>query len=131
MAFPTTFSHVYTQTAATPEGTLQDGGVTTSGDTIIGGYWTINATGGGANAIVCAFPATGFQSAVLYASVPVVVTLTGVTIINGVTTSDVTLTAAAPFLIITAITGACTAISIAASSGASAGKLSFSVVYNS
>ena len=132
MAFPTTFTHIYTQTVSAPEGILQDDGQAYTGDTVVGGYWTVNANGGGANAITLAFPATGFQSMLLFSTVPCVVTLTGVTVINGVTIGTVTL-AANTLVHVTSITGACTAISIGANTtGAGpAGKLSCSVLYNS
>lgn len=125
------FKHTYTQTLAAPEGTLQDAGQVSTGDTCHGGLWTVPANGQSANAITEAFPATGFQSLLLFSTVPCVVTLTGVTAIDGVNTSAVTL-AANTLRLVRAITGACTAISIGANTDADgpAGELSFSVLYN-
>lgn len=126
------FTFTYTQNLATPAGSLQDSGLVYTGDTCHAGRWVVNAYGGGANAIVEAFPATGFQAAVLIATVPCVVTLTGATVINGVTIGTVTLAANVEYLI-TSLTGAVTAISVGANTtgAGSAGLVNFSVLYNS
>ena len=125
------FKFTYTQTLATPAGSLQDSGQEFTGDTCHAGRWVVNANGGGANAITEAFPATGFKAAVLLANVPCVVTLTGVTVINGVTIGTVTLAANVEVLI-TAVTGDCTAISVGANTTGSgaAGLVNLSVLYD-
>ena len=126
------FTFTYTQTLQTPAGSLQDSGQVFTGDTCHAGRWVVNANGGGANAIVEAFPATGFQAAVLIADVPCVVTLTGATAINGVATADVTL-AANVEQVVTALTGAVTAISVGANTtwAGPAGLVNLAVLYNS
>lgn len=122
------------QSLQTPAGSLNDSGKIFTASAVEGGNChlivrQVHATGGGANAVVEAFPATGFQAAVLLADVPVVITLTGATVINGVTIGTVTLEANVEFLI-SSITGAVTAISVAASSGAVAGWVNIVVLYN-
>ena len=126
--------HTYQQALTTPTGQLTDTGVAYTGDTHIAVAGVVNANGGGANAVAIAFPATsgGLQSVGLLATVPCVVTLTGATVIDGVSTSTVTLTANV-IRLITAITGAVTAVSVGAntdSSGA-AGTIQISALYNS
>jgi len=127
----------YTQTllqvATVPTGQFSDTGITTTGDTLLSlaPSTVVPANGAGANAVVGAFPATGFQSMVLLATVPCVITFTGVTVIDGVSTSDVTLVANVIHRV-AAITGACTAISIGANTtGAGpAGTIQGSILYN-
>lgn len=126
-----TFKHVYTQAAATPEGTVQDTGQQLTGDTVIGGNWVVNANGGGANTITINFPATGFQCMELLATVPCVVTFTTMTVGGG---STVTLEAGVlRHIAASEISGACAGLSIGAnttSSGA-AGVINACVLYNS
>jgi hypothetical protein len=127
------YSQTYIQTVSTPTGQCQDSGIVTTGDTIVSAApsTVVAANGGSANAITAAFPATGFQSMYLKATVPCVVTLTGVTVINGVTIGTVTL-AANVMTRISSITGACTAISVGANTDASgpAGTIEFQALYN-
>jgi hypothetical protein len=128
------FSHIYQQALATPESQWADTGTTYSGDTIQSVDGVVNANGGGANAVAIAFPATagGLQSVGLLASVPCVVTLTGATVIDGVSTSTVTLVAGV-IRLITAITGAVTAVSVGANTDSSgpAGTIKISALFNS
>lgn len=127
------YTQNYVQTCVLPTGAIFDSGTSTSGDTIIsaGPSTVVNANGGAANALVMAFPATGFQSMVLLATVPCVVTFTGVTVIDGTSTSTVTLTANV-MRRVAAITGACTAVSVGANTDSSgpAGTIHISVLYN-
>lgn len=128
-------SHVLTKTLTTPEGTIADSGLTYTGDA----SWAldpelgvVNANGGGANAIAFAFPADGFESMGLKATVPCVVTFTGATAIDGVAVSTVTLTANV-MRHVAAITGDVTAISIGANTDGSgpAGTIGIWILYNS
>jgi len=127
------YTQTYMQVVTVPTGQIIDPGIVTTGDTIISlaPSTVVNANGGGANAIVAAFPATGFQSMVLLATVPCVVTFTGVTVIDGVSTSDVTLTANVVRRV-AAITTACTAISVGANTtgAGAAGTIQISILYN-
>lgn len=126
--------HTYQQALTTPTGQLTDTGVSYTGDTHTAVAGVVNANGGGANAVAIAFPATsgGLQSVGLLATVPCVVTLTGATEIDGVTTSTVTLTANV-IRLITAITGAVTAVSVGANtdSAGEAGTIQISALFNS
>jgi hypothetical protein len=126
------FTHKYTQTLATPEEQWSDNGVTSTADTITSVNTTVPANGAGANAVSIDFPAAGFQSMGLLSDTPCVVTLTGATVIDGVSTSTVTLT---PGVIrrITAITGNVTAVSVGANTtgGGPAGVIKLSVLFNS
>jgi hypothetical protein len=127
------FTQNYIQVCNLSTGQVQDSGVLTTGDTILAAApsTVVPANGDGPNAIVAAFPATGFQSMILLATVPCVVTLTGVTVIDGASVSTVTLVAGVIHRI-AAITGACTAISVGANTTTSgaAGTLQFEVLYN-
>lgn len=111
--------------------TIQDSGVTYTGDTVENSDLVVNANGGAANAIESAFTAANFKSAFLVSTVPCVVTFTGSTAIDGITTSTVTL-AANVGRHIAAFTGDVTAISIGANTDSSgpAGTLKFSLLHN-
>ena len=111
--------------------TIQDTGATYSGDTVTNSDLVIPANGAGANAIEIAFTAANFKSLVLKATVPCVVSLTGATVINGITIGTVTLVANAIAHVV-AITGNVTAISIGANTTTSgaAGVLELSLLRN-
>jgi hypothetical protein len=126
------YTHLFTQRVVTPEGTLEDSAATTTGDTTTSVATTVDANGGSANAVAIAFTAAGLQSLVLLSTVPCVVTLTGATVIDGITIGTVTL-AANTMRRVTAITGNVTAISVGAnttSSGA-AGTITIAALFNS
>lgn len=128
------FTMTYQQALATPESQWADTGVAYSGDTVQSVDGVVNANGGGANSVAIAFPATagGLQCLGLLASVPCVVTLTGATVIDGVSTSAVTL-AAGVIRLVTAITGAVTSVSVGANTDSSgpAGTIKISALFNS
>jgi len=126
------YTHTYAQSLVTPEEQIADSGASYTGDTVTAIDTTVSANGGGANAVAVAFTAAGFQSMGLLATVPCVVTLTGATVIDGASTSTVTLVANT-LRHVTAITGNVTAISVGAntdSSGA-AGTIKINVLFNS
>lgn len=127
------YTHTLTQVASLSSGEQwSDSGTVTTGDTITNVNTTVAANGGSANAVAIAFTAAGLQSIILLADVPCVVTLTGATVIDGVTTSTVTLVAN-QIRKVSAITGNVTAVSVGAntdSSGA-AGTINISALFNS
>ena len=126
-------SHILNKVLQTADGgKLADTGATVTGDTETNGEWTVNANGGGSNAIAVAFPAAGLKSLGLLSTVPCVVTLTGATVIDGITIGTVTLAANALRQVL-AITGDVTAISIGANTTSSgpAGVLKTSLLFNS
>jgi hypothetical protein len=127
------YLHTFMQSVSTPEASFSDTiGSVATGDTTLAVDGVVNANGGGANALTIAFPATGFQSLALWSTVPCVVTLTGVTVIDGITIGTVTL-AAGVLRRVSSITGACTAASVGANTDAAgvAGTINMSVIYNS
>jgi hypothetical protein len=126
------FTHVYSQSLVTPEGVLNDAGETATGDTSTSVATTVALNGGGANAVAIAFTAAGFQSMGLLSTVPCVVTLTGATVIDGVTIGTVTLVANV-MRHVSSITGDVTAISVGANtdSEGAAGTIQISVLFNS
>ena len=126
------FTHVVSRSLQVRGEVWSDGGGTKTADTETGLDGVVNANGGGANAISIAFPAAGLQSLVLLASVPCVVTLTGATVIDGVTTGAVTLEANV-LRQVTAITGNVTDISVGANTVSSgpAGTIKISALFNS
>jgi hypothetical protein len=126
------YTHSFSQSCNTPEASYTDSVASAAtGDTSIGLTQVVNAYGGGANAIVVAFPATTFQSMVLWSTVPCVVTFTGPTVIDSVSTSAVTLVANV-LRRVQSITGACTAASVGANTDAAgvAGVLTIGILYN-
>jgi hypothetical protein len=127
------FNHKYTATVSTPTETWSDGSTSdTTGDTVTEVATTVDANGGSANAVAIAFTAAGFQSLFLQATVPCVVTLTGATVIDGVSTSDVTLTANV-IRRVSSITGNVTAVSVGANTttDGAAGTIKISALFNS
>jgi len=126
------FTHIFAQSLVTPEEQLVDSGTSYTGDTVTAINTTVAANGGGANAVAVAFTAAGLQSMGLLADVPCVVTLTGATVINGVTIGTVTLVAGAIFHV-TSITGNVSAISVGANTTGSgaAGTIKINVLFNS
>lgn len=117
----------------TPEDQWGDlDGHTYSGDTVTSINTAVHIFGGGANEVSVAFPAAGLQSLALLSTVPCVVTLTGVTVINHETTGDVTL-AANVISHVHMVTGNVTAMSVGASTDAAgvAGTIKISVIFNS
>jgi hypothetical protein len=127
------YKHTFTQSVSTPEASFSDTvGSEATGDTVLSVDGVVNANGGAANALTVAFPATGFQSMVLWATVPCVITFTGITVIDAVTISTVTL-AAGVLRRVSSITGACTAASVGVNtdSGGDAGTINISVIYSS
>jgi hypothetical protein len=126
------YTHLFTQSLTVPGEQFVDTGASYSADTATNVATTVSANGGSANAVAVAFPAAGLQSVGLLATVPCVVTLTGATVINGVTIGTVTLVANTIFHI-TSMTGDVTALSVGAnttSSGA-AGTIKISALFNS
>ena len=131
------YTQTYMQVATVATGQIIDPGIVTIGDTIVSlaPSTVVPANGAAANDVVAAFPATGFQSMILLATVPCVVTFSGVSQFDGVagtpTADDVTLVANVTRRI-AAITGACTAISIGANTtgAGAAGTIQISVLYN-
>ncbi len=126
------FTHQATNRVVTPEEILEDTATSYSGDTTTAVATTVDANGGSANAVAIAFTAAGLQHLVLLATVPCVVTLTGCTVINGVTASTVTL-AANTITRVTSVTGNCSAISVGANTAGSglAGTIKISALFNS
>lgn len=126
------FTHVYTQTVQTPEETLSDVGVTTTGETTTAYNGTVSAYGGSAITPDIAFIAANFKSMILLATVPCVVTLTTATVIDGVTTGTITLQANVMRRVST-ITGNVTAMSVSANTtvDGAAGTIKISVIYDS
>lgn len=126
------YTHVFIQVATTPEGQLNDTGATYTGDTTTSVATTVSANGGAANAVAIAFTAAGLQSLILLSTVPCVVTLTGATVIDGVSSSTVTL-AANVMRQVTAITGDVSAISVGANTTGSgaAGTITIAALFNS
>ncbi len=127
-----TYSQTFTQIAATPVGQVFDTGIVTTADSTTAISTTVAANGGSANAVAVAFTAAGFQSMILLSTVPCVVTLTGATVIDGVTIGTVTL-AANVMRRVSAITGDVTAISVGANTAGSglAGTILINVLFNS
>ena len=128
MAKTHTVNRILTQSAGP---TIQDTGASYTGDTVTNSDLTVPANGAGANAIEIAFTAANFKSLALLSTVPCVVTLTGATAINGITTSTVTLVANV-MSHVSAITGDVTAISIGANTTGSGpeGALNLSLLRN-
>ena len=127
------FTQVFRQSLITPEDQWSDDvGLTTTGDTITSVNGVVNANGGGANAISIAWPAAGFQSLGLVATVPCVVTFTTSVLIDGVAATTITL-AADVIRRVGAMTGDITAVSVGANTTASgaAGTIKISVLFNS
>jgi len=127
------FEHKYTATVSTPTETWSDGSSSdTSGDTITEVATTVAANGGEANAVAIAFTAAGLQSLFFQATVPCVVTLTGVTVINGVSASTVTLAADVIYKV-SSVTGDCSAMSVGANTttDGAAGTIKISALFNS
>jgi hypothetical protein len=127
------YTHTFTQSVSTPEASFSDtAGSVATGDTVLSVDGVVNAYGGAANVLTIAFPATGFQSMVLWATVPCVVTFTGPTVIDSVSTSAITL-AAGVLRRVSGITGACTAASVGVNTDVDgvAGTINISVIYNS
>lgn len=126
------FTHKFIQTVTTPESIWTDTESTTTGDTVTSVATTVAANGGGANAVAIAFTAAGLQSLFLQATVPCVVTLTGATVIDGISTSTVTLTADVIRRVL-AITGDVTALSVGANTTSEglAGTIKISALFNS
>ena len=126
------YTHQVSTRAETPEGVVQDTATTYTGDTTTAVATTVDANGGSANAVAIAFLAAGLQHMLLLATVPCVVTLTGCTVINGVTASTVTL-AANVMTRVTSVTGNCTAISVGANTtgAGAAGTITIAVLHNS
>lgn len=126
------YTHVKTQSIQTPEGLLQDTGATLSGDTTTSVQTTVDANGGGANAVSIAFTDAGFQSLALLSTVPCVVTLTGATVIDGITIGTVTLVANV-IRHVTDITGNVTAVSVGANTDSlgEAGTITIAALFNS
>lgn len=126
------FSHVFTQTAQTPEETLSDAGITTTGDSTSAYNGTVSANGGAAVTPDIVFTAAGFKSMILLSTVPCVVTLTGATVIDGVTIGTVTLVANV-IRRVSAITGNVTAVSVGANTDSSgpSGTIKISVIHDS
>lgn len=124
------YTHKIITTAQTPEGNLSDAGVTYTGTTTQSVIVTVDAVGGSVKAVNIDFTAALLKSIVMLSTVPVVVTLTGVTVIDGVTAGTVSLLANEMRTIKT-VTGSCTGMSVAASSGADAGTITISVLSDS
>ncbi len=127
------FTHIYSQTLQTPEGSFNDAGTTYSGRAVQGVEEDVNANGGGANALAVAFGGgAAFKSMALLATVPCVVTLTGATVIDGVTIGTVTLVANV-MRHVAAITGDVTAVSVGANTDSlgAAGTIRISVLFDS
>ena len=127
------FTHTLTQVLGTPEGAINDTGAVASGDTSTAVDTTVDShAGGAANAVSVDFTAAGLQSLGLLASVPCIVTLTGATVIDGVTTSTVTLQAGV-LRRVTAITGNVTGLSVGANTdlAGAAGTINIRALYNS
>jgi hypothetical protein len=126
------FTHVFTQTAQTPEETLSDGGVTTTGETTTAYNGTVSAYGGSAITPDIAFIAANFKSMILLSTVPCVVTLTTATAIDGVSIGTITLVANV-IRRVSAITGNVTAVSVSANTtvDGAAGTIKISVIYDS
>lgn len=104
----------------------------TTGDTVTEVSTTVAANGGGANAVAIAFTAAGLQSVFFQSTVPCVVTLTGVTVINGITIGTVTLVADVIYKV-SSVTGDCSAMSVGANTttDGAAGTIKISAVFNS
>ena len=126
------YTHIFTQYASTPEGPLQDSGETQTGDTTTSVATTVSLNGGAANAVSIAFTAAGLQSLLLLSTVPCVVTLTGATVIDGITIGTVTL-AANVMRQVTSITGDVTDISVGANTdgAGAAGTITIAALFNS
>lgn len=127
------YTHVKATSVICPELTYTETGTTYTGDTSTAVSTTVDSYAGGApNAVGVAFTAAGFQSMVLQSTVPCVVTLTGATVIDGVSTSTVTLTANV-IRHVAAITGDVTAVSVGANTdnGGAAGTININVLFNS
>lgn len=126
------YAQQYIQICTTPEGQIQDGSVTTTGDSVTAVSTTVAANGGSANAVSIAFTDAGFQSLILLSTVNCVVTLTGATAIDGVSGSTVTLTANV-MRRVADITGDVTAVSVGANTTASgpAGTIQLNALFNS
>jgi hypothetical protein len=126
------FTHTLTQSLQTPSGALTDSGDAYTADTITEVDATVAAYGGGANAVSIAFTAAGFQSMGLLSDVPCVITFTGATAIDGVSTSTVTL-AAGVLRHVAAVTGNVTAVSVGANTAVDglAGTANINVLFNS
>jgi hypothetical protein len=126
------YTHTLLQVANLSGEQWTDSGTVTTGDTITNVNTTVSANGGAANAVSIAFTAAGFQSMILLSTVPCVVTLTGASVIDGVSTSDVTLVAN-QIRKVSAITGNVTAVSVGANTTGSgaAGTISLSALFNS
>ena len=129
MSFPT-FTHTYLQQLSTPEGLLQDAGTVTTGDSIKGGNYVVQATSGANKTVPLVFPATGFKSMLLFSDVSTTLTFAHASgAINGATTNDIVLEANKAFYV-SAWTGACTTMLITKTAGAVAGTLSLSVLWD-
>ena len=127
------FTQVFRQSLITPEEQWSDDtGITTTGDTITSVNGVVNANGGGANALAIAWPAAGFQSLGLVATVPCVVTFTTSVLIDGVSATTITLVANV-IKRVGAMTGDITAVSVGANTDVAglAGTIKISVLFNS
>lgn len=129
-------THKLTHFLNGPEDTLQDLGATLTGDTAVAvgdstTPFVVAANGGAANVASVAVAAAALVSLVFLADVPCVVTLTGATVIDGITTSTVTLTAGV-IRQVTVITGSITSMSVGANTtGAGpAGTIKIRLLYN-
>lgn len=128
------FNHTFNQSLVAPDGILTDSGSATSGNASTSINKAVAANGGGATAVALAFAATGasagLQSLGLLSTVPCVVTLTGSTAIDGVSTSTVTLQANV-MRHVTAVVGAVTALSVGANtdSQGAAGTIQIEALY--
>lgn len=129
-------THRLLQSFSCAEDTLADAGKSYSGDTSVAvGDDTVPcvvaANGGGANTVSLAIASAALQSLAFLATVPCVVTLTGVTVIDGITASTVTLEANV-LRQVTAITGDMSAISVGANTTGSgpAGTIKIRALYN-
>ena len=90
------YSHIYNQSLNTPEGAMNDLGISVSGDTSAAANMDVSAHLGADITPDIAFTVAGFKSMGLLSTVPCVVTVAssgGTLTIDGVTTSTITLLA--------------------------------------
>jgi hypothetical protein len=128
--------HRLTQILRAASGDIEDSGAALTGDTSIAvgndtTTFVVNANGGAANVASVAVTAAALKSIGLLSTVPCVVTLTGTTVIDGISTSTVTL-AANTLRQVKAVTGDITNISVGPNTtGAGpAGTIKIRVLYN-
>jgi hypothetical protein len=132
-------THRISHTLTSPEGTMQDlaAGSVKTGDTsvAVGDDITpcvVSANGGADNVVDVAIDAASIKSLVFLADVPCVATLTGATVIDGITAGTVTLEAGVMRQVL-AITGDMTSLSVGpnTTSAGAAGTIKIRALYNS